>query len=61
MKFQFKSNSFKVGKKLSGREIDNGVTRKETEKGDILIITASDRKGNTYKKSVELTSRKKKR
>ncbi len=60
-KFQFKSEAFKVGKKLSGREINNGVTRKESEKGDLLVITATDRKGNTYKKSVELTSRKKKR
>ncbi len=60
-KFQFKADSFKVGKKLSGREIDNGVTRKENEKGDLLTITAVDRKGNTYKKSVELTARKKKR
>ncbi len=60
-KFQFKSESFKVGKKLSGREINNGVTRKESEKGDLLVITATDRKGNTYKKSVELTSRQKKK
>jgi len=57
--FLFKSDSFKIGKKLSGRELDNGVKRKDSEKGDFLTIVATDRKGNTYKKSVELTSRKK--
>ena len=60
-KFQFKSNSFKVGRKLSGRELDNGAKRKDSEKGDLLTVTAKDRKGNTYKKSVELASRKKKK
>lgn len=57
--FLFKSESFKIGKKLSGREMDNGVKREESEKGDILTVVATDRKGNTYEKSVELTSRKK--
>ena len=60
-KFQFKCDTFKVGRKLSGRELDNGVTRKASEKGDLLTITARDRKGKTYKKSVELAARKKKR
>jgi len=60
-KFHFKCDSFKVGKKLSGRELDNGVTRTKADKGDLLTITAIDRKGNTYKKSVELASRKKKK
>jgi sulfur-oxidizing protein SoxZ len=58
-KFNFKCDKFKIGKKLSGREIDNGITRKEDEKGDLLTITAVDRKGHTYTKSVELTARKK--
>ena len=57
--YLFKADSFKIGRKLSGRELDNGIQRKESEKGDILSVTATDRKGNTYKKSVELTSRKK--
>jgi len=60
-KFQFKSDKFKIGKKLSGRELDNGVTRKDSQKGDLLTVVAIDRKGNTYKKSVELASRKKKK
>jgi len=60
-KFNFKCDTFKVGRKLSGRELDNGVKRKETEKGDLLSITATDRKGSTYTKSVELASRKKKK
>lgn len=58
-KFQFKCDSFKVGKKLSGRELDNGVERKDDEKGDLLTIVATDRKGNTYKEEVELTASKK--
>ncbi len=57
--FLFKSDSFKIGKKLSGRELDNGAQREESEKGDVLTVIATDRKGNTYKKSVELASRKK--
>lgn len=57
--FLFKSDSFKIGKKLSGRELDNGVKREESDKGDFLIVTATDRKGNTYEKSVELAARKK--
>jgi len=60
-KFKFKCDSFKVGRKLSGRELDNGATRKDSEKGDLLMITAVDKKGNTYKKSVELASRKRKK
>ncbi len=60
-KFNFKCDTFKIGRKLSGREIDNGVKRKESEKGDLLTITAVDRKGNTYKKEVELAARKKKK
>ena len=59
-KFQFKCDTFKIGRKLSGRELDNGVKRKDTEKGDLLTITATDRKGNTYKKSIELAARKRK-
>ena len=57
--FLFKSDSFKIGRKLSGRELDNGVKREESEKGDFLRVVATDRKGNTYEKSVELASRKK--
>lgn len=60
-KFKFKVDSFKVGKKLSARELDNGVKRLDTEKGDLLTITATDRKGNTLTKSVELTAKKKKK
>lgn len=56
--FNFKVDSFKIGRKLSGRELDNGVKRKDSEKGDLLTVVATDRKGNTYKKSVELASRK---
>ncbi|WP_458700491.1 thiosulfate oxidation carrier complex protein SoxZ [Sulfurospirillum sp. 1307] len=60
-KFQFKCDSFKIGRKLSGRELDNGVTREKSEYGDLLTITAVDRKGNTYEKSVELTARQKRK
>lgn len=60
-KFQFKCDTFKIGRKLSGRELDNGAVREESEKGDLLTIVAMDRKGNTYKKEVELAARKKKR
>jgi len=60
-KFQFKCDTFKIGRKLSGRELDNGVTREKSEYGDLLMITAVDRKGNTYEKSVELTARKRKK
>lgn len=60
-KFKFKCDTFNIGKKLSGRDLDKGITRKASEEGDILTITAMDRKGNTYEKSVELASRKKKR
>jgi len=60
-KFQFKCDTFKIGRKLSGRELDNGVERKESEKGYILTIVATDRKGNTYEKGVELAARKKRR
>ena len=60
-KSHFKCDTFKIGRKLSGREIDNGAVRKESEKGDLLEVTATDRKGNTYKKSVELAARKKKK
>lgn len=56
--FLFKVDSFKVGKKLTGREIDNGVEREEADKGDLLTIIATDRKGNKYEKSVELTASK---
>jgi sulfur-oxidizing protein SoxZ len=58
-KFQFKCDTFKTGRKLSGRELNSGVTRDETEQGDILTITATDRKGNTYTKTAELTAKKK--
>jgi sulfur-oxidizing protein SoxZ len=58
-KFQFKCDTFKIGKKLTGRELDNGVTRKESDIGDLLKIIATDRKGNTYEKEVELAARKK--
>lgn len=60
-KFQFKAETFKIGRKLTGRELDSGVKRKDTEKGDLLTITAVDRKGNTYTKSVELAGRDKKK
>jgi len=60
-KFQFKCDTFKIGRKLSGRELDNGVTREKSEYGDLLTIVAVDRKGNTYKKSVELAARKRKK
>ena len=57
-KFQFKCDTFNIGKKLSAREKYEGATRSAADKGDLLTITAVDRKGNTYEKSVELTSRK---
>jgi len=60
-KFHFKCDTFKIGRKLTGRELDNGAKRKETEKGDFLTIISKDRKGNTYTKSVELASRKNKK
>lgn len=60
-KFKFKCDSFKVGAKLSAREKYNGATRSEADKGDLLTIVASDRKGNTYEKSVELASKKKRK
>lgn len=60
-KFQFKCDTFNIGKKLSARDKYNGATRNESDKGDVLTIIASDRKGNTYKKLVELASKKKKR
>ena len=60
-KFQFKCDTFKIGRKLSGRELDEGAVRDDSEKGDFLIITAMDRKGNTYKEEVELAARKRKK
>jgi len=57
--FLFKSDSFKIGKKLSGRELDSGIEREESDMGDFLTVTATDRKGKIYEKSVELTARKK--
>jgi sulfur-oxidizing protein SoxZ len=59
-KSEFKADTFKIGRKLSGREIDNGVKRTEADKGDTLTVTATDRKGNTLTKSVELAARKRK-
>jgi sulfur-oxidizing protein SoxZ len=60
-KFQFKCDTFNIGTKLSARERFNGATRSEADKGDVLTITATDRKGHTYTKSVELASKKKKK
>ena len=60
-KFQFKSDTFNIGTKLSARDRFNGATRDASDKGDVLTIIAMDRKGNTYEKSVELASKKKKR
>lgn len=57
-KFHFKCDTFRIGRKLTGRELDNGVERKESEFGDLLTITAVDRKGETYTKEVELAARK---
>jgi len=59
-KSEFKVDTFKIGRKLSGREIDNGIKRTEADKGDVLTVIATDRKGNTLKKSVELAARKRK-
>jgi sulfur-oxidizing protein SoxZ len=58
-KSQFKCDTFKIGKMLSGRELDKGATRDASEIGDLLVVTATDRKGNTYTKDAELTARKK--
>lgn len=58
-KFQFKCDSFNVGKKLSAREKYEGAERTANDKGDVLSIVATDRKGNIYEKSVELSARKK--
>ncbi len=75
-KFQFKCDTFKIGKELSAREIDgieqelkkslgrqpsyvemrDAVNGKYPNKGDFLTISATDRKGNTYTESVELTA-----
>jgi len=60
-KFYFKCDTFKIGRKLSGRELDNGVTRDKSEYGDLLTVIAVDRKGNKYEKSVELAARKRKK
>lgn len=58
-KFQFKCDTFKIGRKLSGRELDNGIERKDSEFGDFLTIIATDRKGHTYKEEAELSESKK--
>lgn len=55
--FEFKCDTFKIGRKLSGRELDNGAERKESEIGDFLTVIATDRKGNSYEQSEELASR----
>lgn len=60
-KFHFKCDTFKIGRKLSGRELDEGAIRKDSEKGDLLMVTATDRKGNTYTEEVELSARKRKK
>jgi len=80
-KSQFKCDTFKIGTKLSARELDNIETDLKAKlgkqpsyvelnnaidtlypnKGEFLTIVATDRKGNTYKESVELASRKKKK
>ncbi len=56
--FLFKCDSFKIGRQLSGRELDEGVKREDSEIGDSLSVIATDRKGNIYEKSVELTASK---
>ncbi|MBE0492641.1 MAG: thiosulfate oxidation carrier complex protein SoxZ [Sulfurospirillum sp.] len=53
--FNFTCETFKIGKVLSGREIDQGIERKESDKGDFLTVIATDLQGNSYEKSQELT------
>ncbi|MEA2017577.1 MAG: thiosulfate oxidation carrier complex protein SoxZ [Campylobacterota bacterium] len=51
----------KLGKQPTFMELTNEIDNMYPDKGDFLTITATDRKGNTYKESVELASRKKKK
>jgi sulfur-oxidizing protein SoxZ len=50
----------KLGRQPTYLELSSEMNDLYPNKGDFLTITAVDRKGNTYKESVELTARKKK-
>ena len=51
----------KLGRQPSYVERKDAINSLYPNKGDFLTIVATDRKGNTYKESVELESRKKKK
>ena len=51
----------KLGRQPTYLEVNAEFDSLYPNKGDFLTITATDRKGNTYKESVELTDRKKKK
>ena len=51
----------KLGKQPTYMELNSEIDNLYPNKGDFLTITATDRKGNTYKESVELADRKKKK
>lgn len=51
----------KLGRQPSYMELKEAMNSMYPNKGDFLTITATDRKGNTYEESVELTARKKKK
>lgn len=50
----------KLGRQPKYLEMKNAINEMYPNKGDFLTITATDRKGNTYTESVELTARKRK-
>ena len=49
----------KLGRQPSYIELKEAMDKMFPDKGDFLTVIATDRKGNTYKESVELTARKK--
>ncbi len=51
----------KLGRQPTYIELNSEIDSLYPNKGDFLTITATDRKGNTYKSSVELAARKKKK
>lgn len=51
----------KLGRQPSYVELRDAINNLYPNKGDFLTIIATDKKGKTYKESVELVSRKKKK
>ncbi len=51
----------KLGRQPTYVELNDAIDSLYPNKGDFLEITATDRKGKTYKESVELAARKKKK